>query len=157
LLPGVELAQEGDITSAFAGHVEGKVPLSDIIELKDSAHFLLHGRHADLVNIAGKRSSLAYLDHQLRSIEGVRDGAFFLPDSADAAHGIDSFTRLVAFVVAPELDRTALQRELRLRIDQIFLPRPLVFVDALPRNSTGKLPRAALHALHLERVSHGSD
>jgi len=29
----------------------------------------------------------------------------------------------------------------------VFLPRPLLFVDALPRNSTGKLPRAALQAL----------
>jgi acyl-coenzyme A synthetase/AMP-(fatty) acid ligase len=36
----------------------------------------------------------------------------------------------------------------------VFLPRPLVLVDALPRNATGKLPRADLRALakdHLER------
>jgi 3-hydroxymyristoyl/3-hydroxydecanoyl-(acyl carrier protein) dehydratase len=26
----------------------------------------------------------------------------------------------------------------------VFLPRPLVFVDALPRNATGKVPREAL-------------
>jgi acyl-coenzyme A synthetase/AMP-(fatty) acid ligase len=29
-------------------------------------------------------------------------------------------------------------------MDPVFLPRPLVFVDALPRNATGKLPREAL-------------
>ena len=33
---------------------------------------------------------------------------------------------------------------LRQRIDSAFLPRPLHFVDALPRNETGKLPRQAL-------------
>jgi acyl-coenzyme A synthetase/AMP-(fatty) acid ligase len=33
---------------------------------------------------------------------------------------------------------------LRERIDAVFLPRPLYFVDALPRNATGKLPRAVL-------------
>jgi acyl-coenzyme A synthetase/AMP-(fatty) acid ligase len=87
----------------------------------------------------------------------VQDGAFFLPDAADAAHGVESLTRLVAFVVAPGLDRTALQRALRQRIDSLFLPRPLVFVDTLPRNSTGKLPRTALQALYLERVNHGGD
>ena len=29
-------------------------------------------------------------------------------------------------------------------IDPVFLPRPLRLVEALPRNETGKLPRAAL-------------
>jgi acyl-coenzyme A synthetase/AMP-(fatty) acid ligase len=36
---------------------------------------------------------------------------------------------------------------LRKRIDAAFLPRPLYFVDALPRNDTGKLPREALRRL----------
>ena len=46
-------------------HVEGRVALSDVIELLPDNRFLLHGRHADLINIAGKRTSLAYLNHQL--------------------------------------------------------------------------------------------
>ena len=36
---------------------------------------------------------------------------------------------------------------LRERIDPVFLPRPLLFVARLPRNSTGKLPQEALRAL----------
>jgi acyl-coenzyme A synthetase/AMP-(fatty) acid ligase len=36
---------------------------------------------------------------------------------------------------------------LREHIDPVFLPRPLLFVDVLPRNATGKLPRVALQAL----------
>jgi len=34
----------------------------------------------------------------------------------------------------------------------VFLPRPLLRVDALPRNETGKLPRDALLALLRGRV-----
>ena len=151
LLPGVELQQDGETTCAQGGHVEGRVALSDIIELLDEGRFLLHGRHADLVNIAGKRTSLAYLSHQLCAIEGVQDGAFFLPDGP-AGEGI---TRLTAFVVAPGLAREALLGALRWRIDPVFLPRPLVWVDALPRNSTGKLPRGALETLYRERVTRG--
>ncbi len=151
LLPGVVLEQEGDTTFARAGHVEGRVPLSDIIELLPDGRFLLHGRHADLVNIAGKRTSLAYLNHQLCAIEGVQDGAFFLPDD-DARDGV---TRLTAFVVAPGLARADLVAALRQRIDAIFMPRPLVLVDGLPRNSTGKLPRSGLQALYQNRVSDG--
>ncbi|HEX5803115.1 MAG TPA: beta-hydroxyacyl-ACP dehydratase, partial [Azospira sp.] len=104
----------------------------------------------DLINIAGKRTSLGYLNHQLAAIAGVVDGSFFMPDD-EAADGI---TRLAAFVVAPTLTPRALLAALRQRIDPIFLPRPLVFLDRLPRNATGKLPRGELQALfaqHRER------
>ncbi|TXT29301.1 MAG: AMP-dependent synthetase/ligase [Rhodocyclaceae bacterium] len=151
LLPGVRLEQDGDDTVACDGHVEGRVALSDLIELLPDQRFLLHGRHADLVNIAGKRTSLAYLNHQLGAVPGVVDGAFFLPEE----EGPDGITRLTAFVVAPGLSARQVSVELRQRIDAIFLPRPLVLVDQLPRNSTGKLPRGDLQALYAEKVSHG--
>lgn len=150
LLPGVDLDQAGDTTCASGGHVEGRVALSDIIELLPGRRFLLQGRHADLVNIAGKRTSLAYLNHQITAVPGVVDAAFFLPDEPSP----DGITRLAAFVVAPTLDGRQLLAELRQRIDAIFLPRPAIFVDALPRNSTGKLPRAGLTALYAEKVRH---
>lgn len=132
------------------GHVETPVPMGDALELLGDGRFLLHGRKADLVNIAGKRTSLAYLNHQLNAIADVVDGVFFMPDEtapadADATH--EPVTRLVALVVAPTLAAADLQRALRERIDPAFMPRPLVFVDALPRNETGKLPRDVLAAL----------
>ncbi len=151
LFPGIRLTQRDDATVASGGHVEGDVPLADVIELLPDGRFLLHGRHADVVNIAGKRTSLAYLNHQIGAVPGVVDAAFFLPDDEDA----DGITRLCAFAVAPGLDSRWLLAELRRLVDPIFLPRPLVLVDALPRNSTGKLPRARLAALYSERVTHG--
>ncbi len=149
---GVLLEHEGDTTHASGGHVEGRVPLADLIETRADGSFLLHGRHADLINIAGKRTSLAYLNHQLGAVPGVVDAAFFLPDAPEGAEGV---TRLVAFVVAPTLDARTVMAGLRPRLDAIFLPRPLVLVDALPRNSTGKLTRQALQALHDQQVGHG--
>lgn len=150
LFPDVRLRQDGEWTTAYGGHVEGEVTLSDLIEPLPDDRFVLHGRHADLINIAGKRTSLAYLNHQAAAIPGVGDAAFFLPEES-----ADGVTRLCAFVVAPQLDARQLLAELRQRIDAIFLPRPLVFVDRLPRNSTGKLPRNELQALYAERIGHG--
>ncbi|MDD2987811.1 MAG: AMP-binding protein [Zoogloea sp.] len=129
--------------AAQGGHVEGTVPIGDVIELVDERHFLLHGRNADQVNIAGKRTSLAYLNQQLLDVPGVTDGVFFMPDAEPDDHA----TRLCACVVAPGHTRQSLLAALRSRIDTAFLPRPLVFVERLPRNAASKLPRADLLAL----------
>lgn len=144
LIPGPQLKQLEGATWASGGHVEQPTLLNDIIELLPGGrHFRLHGRNADLINIAGKRNSLANLDLQLNAIPGVLDGAFFMPDE----EGPDHVTRLTAFVVAPTLKAADLMEALRQKFDPVFLPRPLVFLDALPRNSTGKLPRQVLRDL----------
>jgi acyl-coenzyme A synthetase/AMP-(fatty) acid ligase len=69
----------------------------------------------------------------------VRDGTFVVPEQGSGA-----VTRLTAYVVAPGLSGESLLAALRQRIDAAFLPRPICFVEALPRNETGKLPRRAL-------------
>jgi len=144
LWPDVSLTSKDGQTWAQGGHIEQPTAMCDVLESTGADRFLLHGRLADLVNIAGKRSSLAYLNHQLTSIQGVVDGTFFLRDETPASR--TGVTRVVAFVVAPELDAATLVNELRKRIDPAFLPRPMLFVDRLPRNSTGKLPQEALRA-----------
>ena len=149
LFPSVRLEIIEGRTHASGGHVDGSVPIDDVLELLSGDRFLLHGRSSDMVNIAGKRSSLGYLNHQLCAVPGVVDGAFVLPDD-DARAGI---MRLNAAVVAPGLEQTELVRALRERIDPAFMPRRIVFVDTLPRNATGKLPSAALHALFATPVA----
>lgn len=143
LLPEVKLTQKGERMWASGGHVETPAALNDIIEITDDRHFLLHGRMTDLINIAGKRNSLASLNHQLNAIPGVVDGVFFMPEENSHGH----VTRLSACVVAPTLDAKILMAALRERMDPVFLPRPLLFVETLPRNNTGKLPHAALKTL----------
>jgi acyl-coenzyme A synthetase/AMP-(fatty) acid ligase len=153
LWPGVTLTL-GEAAQAWAqgGHVEQPTPMCDILELTGDDRFLLHGRMADLVNIAGKRSSLAYLNHQLNSIRGVVDGTFFFPDESPNSN--TGVARVAAFVVAPALDAATLTEELRRRIDPVFLPRPLMFVERLPRNGTGKLPQEALRGLAARHLRH---
>jgi acyl-coenzyme A synthetase/AMP-(fatty) acid ligase len=80
----------------------------------------------------------------LNAIPGVIDGVFFLRDGATGSTGVE---RLGAVVVAPTLNVAALTELLRQRIDPVFLPRPLIFVERLPRNATGKLPHRELQYL----------
>ena len=140
---GIELSASEATVIAAGGHIETPIALGDLVELVDRTHFRLLGRGADMVNIAGKRTSLGYLNHQLLAIDGVADGVFILPEH-EAADGV---TRLAAIVVAPGCSRQQILGALRTRIDPIFLPRPLILADTLPRNATGKLPRETLLAM----------
>jgi acyl-coenzyme A synthetase/AMP-(fatty) acid ligase len=144
LWPDVRLKISDDRVFAHGGHVEQITAMQDVIEITAEDEFLLHGRLADLVNIAGKRSSFGYLNAQLNAIPGVIDGVFFLREHAAGETGV---ARLGAVVVAPTLDAAALTELLRRRIDPVFLPRPLILVERLPRNATGKLPQQALQVL----------
>ena len=141
---GMRLREQAGRVIVSGGHVEEPTVMHDVIEIRgDGRHFVLHGRLADMVNIAGKRSSLAYLNHQLTSIRGVVDGVFHAPEEREA----DGVTRLVAFVVAPTLDPRSVLDALRERIDAAFLPRPVVMVESLPRDRAGKIAREALRVL----------
>lgn len=140
MMNDIKVTGQHDDCYVSGGHVHGKIKMNDILDVLTPETFLLHGRSSDVINIAGKRTSLAYLNHHLNSIKGVEDGAFVLPDHAEDA----LVTRLAAFVVAPSLSEQVLLQQLRARIDAVFMPRPLRFVKQLPRNSTGKLPREQL-------------
>ncbi len=150
-LPGVQLRQDERGTWVTGGHIETEVLLQDVIELRDASgdgRFLLHGRTQDMVNIAGKRTSLASLNYHLNCINGVDDGVFVMPEDAEGM-----VTRLKAFAVAPGLTSETVMTALRQRIDAVFLPRPLCLVESLPRNDTGKLPLQALHHLLTARAA----
>ncbi|MEN5118495.1 AMP-binding protein [Luteimonas sp. TWI662] len=141
---GVRLQPVPDGTLVTAPHLPEPRMLADIVELDAQGRFVLRGRQADMIEIAGKRASLADLTRRLLAIEGVRDGVICQAATADA-YGV---RRIAAVVVAdPALDDATLLAALRESTDPVFLPRRLRRVDALPRNETGKLPRAALDAL----------
>jgi acyl-coenzyme A synthetase/AMP-(fatty) acid ligase len=144
LYPGVRLHPQPDGTGIDAPQLDAPVTLADLVTLHDEGRrFRLCGRHADLLEIAGKRASLGDLTQRLLAIPGVADGAVFQLDEADAI----GVRRIAALAVAPGLDEHAILDALRPSIDPVFLPRRLRLVDALPRNETGKLPRTALLAL----------
>jgi acyl-coenzyme A synthetase/AMP-(fatty) acid ligase len=135
----------------FAGDfIPEPTPMADILELVDTRRFRLLGRANDLIHVAGRRSSLGYLNHHLNSIPGVEDGAFWVPD--DVADGV---VRPVAFVVAPTLDAHAIIAALRQRVEAVFVPRRVVHVAAFPREGTGKLTARSLREFALAHLASG--
>lgn len=144
---GVHISGNGEASVAQGGHVPLATTLADVLEVITPTSFRLLGRSNDLINVAGKRSSLSHLNYHLNAIEGVRDGAFWLPTDVPA----DGVVRLIAFVVAPDVPAQELSKRviaaMRQRVDTAFVPRRVVPVAELPRvPGTAKLPAAAFSA-----------
>ncbi len=136
-LPGVRLETQVAGTLVHAPHLAAPVLLADMMDVADDGRFQVRGRQADLLEIAGKRASLADLTRRLLVIPGVIDGTIvqLAPEPGQAVG------RIAALVVAPTLDEAQVLAALRVSVDPVFLPRRLRKVAALPRNETGKLPR----------------
>lgn len=138
------------------GHVSEPTPLADLLELHDERRFRLLGRANDLIHVAGKRSSLAHLNFHLNRVEGVEDGAFWLPEAGDLAaegHEVEAVHRPIAFVVAPRLAAREVIAALKRGLESAFVPRRVVHVEQLPREATGKLTTAALRTFALATLA----
>ncbi len=140
--PGVTLRPLQDETRVNAPWFSEEVVLQDLLALAGDGDFVVLGRNADMVEVAGKRASLADLTRRLMDVPGVSDGVVFQHDSPDSA----GVRRLAALVVAEGLTEADVLERLAAAMDPVFLPRPLVLVPRLPRNDVGKLPREGLLA-----------
>jgi acyl-coenzyme A synthetase/AMP-(fatty) acid ligase len=140
--PGVTLLPLEEGTRVNAPWFSEDVVLQDVLELRDDGNFVVRGRNADMVEVGGKRASLADITRRVMAVEGVSDAVVFQPD----ATGAEGVQRLAALVVAAGLTEADILAQLAPAMDPVFLPRPLVLVARLPRNDVGKLPREQLIA-----------
>jgi acyl-coenzyme A synthetase/AMP-(fatty) acid ligase len=127
-------------TNVGASWLAGEQLLHDIVEVRDDGSFAIIGRGSDIIEVAGKRASLADLTRRMQSLEGVEDAVVFQPPvREDGVAG-----RCAALVVAPGLRPRELARRMGTLVDPALVPRPIVIVPKLPRNEVGKLPREGL-------------
>lgn len=147
LYDGVELQPTPEGTLVTAPWFAAPTLLQDVVEMQEARRFVVRGRNTDMIEVAGKRASLADLTRRVLAVPGVTDAVVFQPEG----QGAGAVRRVAALVVSAQLNATQILDQLRDSIDPAFLPRPLRVVDKLPRNELGKLPREALLAA-LQRV-----
>jgi len=139
LLEGFSLRRDGVVWRATAPHLKSAQALADIIDLEEDGRFVLIGRNNDMVNVAGRRASLAALNLALADVGGLKD-AVYLRRAGERGDDL-----AIAAVIDPACMRSEaelrgdIKRCLAARIDPIFIPRRIVFVDALPRSKVGKI------------------
>ena len=114
--PGVTLKLLDDGTQVDAPWFISSMVLQDVLEIRPDGTFTVRGRNADMVEVAGKRASLADLTRRLASIPGVLDAVVFQPDAVDST----TARRLAALVVADGLTEAAVLAKLAQTV--ILLP-----------------------------------
>ncbi|WP_442931841.1 AMP-binding enzyme [Mycobacterium sp. 050128] len=134
---------------SFTGYTDGqsKEVVEGMLSTGDTGHFdetgmwSIDGRDDDMIVFGGE--NVFPLE-----VENLLDGH---PDIVEAAvigvNDAELGKRLRAFVVArstPSLNDEELKSYVRSRLARHKVPRDVLFVDALPRNETGKLLRAQL-------------
>src|SRR5699024_4898081 len=127
LYDGMYLAQQDGVWM-HGEQLPQPFAVSDQLEILDAQTFRLLGRSDDMLKIAGKRMSVNDLVGHLRAIAGVQDAVVFRPD------GEHRSPRPAALVVAPDVDEQIIAAQLARAVDPVFVPRPLLRVDCLPRN-----------------------
>jgi acyl-coenzyme A synthetase/AMP-(fatty) acid ligase len=154
LFSGVTLTPHGEGTHVNAPWFAAPTPLQDFVDMHGDDRFVLRGRNSDLIEVAGKRASLADLTHRVFAIPGVNDAVVFQPEQTS----VGTIRRVAALVVAPGLTAKDISAQLAAAVDPAFLPRPLVVVERLPRNEVGKLPmQQLLEALRESASDRDSD
>ena len=137
---GIALQTGEDSTQVSAAWYERSQKLMDVLEMRGADGFVARGRNSDLVEVAGKRASLADITRRLCAVPGVEDAVAFQPDGT--ATGVAN--RVAAVVVSRGVSAKEIAKQLSASLDAVFLPRPLVLVEQIPRDAVGKVPRAKL-------------
>jgi 4-coumarate--CoA ligase (photoactive yellow protein activation family) len=112
----------------------------DRIELNADGSFRHLGRIDGVVKVGGTRVSLAELETRVRALDGVLDV------TALAVDGTRARGQEIWLVIASERGQELpeLRAHLLRYYEPVLLPRRVRFIDALPREATGKLMRARL-------------
>ena len=151
--PGVSLRSEASGTWVSAPWLAQPTRLQDVLSIADDGSFTVIGRSADLVEVAGKRASIADITNRIRSIPGVQDACVVQLDQPDAL----GIRRIAAVVVADGLRPEQILERLRTLVDPLFLPRPLVKTETLPRTTVGKITRQRIMELLHQAIDNAGE
>jgi acyl-coenzyme A synthetase/AMP-(fatty) acid ligase len=126
-----------------AAHLVSSIELEDTLEMHEDNTFNLRGRVSDQIKIAGKRGSLHEVNRVLSAFPGLLDGVVFFPEQDKA------IPRLVAIVSLEKgIEKHSLRKHFQKHLDSAFVPRPILIVPELPRETSGKLVKTRLLDLY---------
>ncbi len=114
----------------------------DLGQLDARGYVYIVGRAKDLVISGGYNIYPKEIETELDGLPGVAESAVFGLPHPDFGEGVTA--AVVRAAGAPELPEAELLQALRLRLAAYKLPKRLIFMSDLPRNSMGKVEKKLL-------------
>jgi amino acid adenylation domain-containing protein len=114
----------------------------DIVRYRKNGELEFLGRIDDQVQIRGYRIELAEIYQVLNSLEGLKESYI------QTRHDIGSTSKLVVYTVVEnqedELSVEFIHEKLKAVLPEYMVPSAIVFLDTLPKTTSGKIDRSAL-------------
>ncbi len=123
---------------------EGKTHRSyrtgDLGRLRPDGNIEFLGRRDDQVKIRGHRVEIGEVEVQINQLAGIKQAVVVAREDADGQK------QLVAYVVSAtgQTDTGAIRRELARQLPEYMMPSAFVWLDELPKTSSGKVDRKQL-------------
>jgi fatty-acyl-CoA synthase len=119
--------------------VDGRLSTGDTGHFDANGRWFVDGRDDDMIVSGGENVYPLEVENLLAEHSGVREAAVIGVDDAEFGK------RLRAFVVrVGELTEDGVRAHVRAQLARHKVPRDVVFLDALPRNETGKVLKGVL-------------
>ncbi|WP_232851532.1 AMP-binding protein [Nocardia acididurans] len=132
---------DGYLNAADPRRHEGLMDTGDLGYLDADGRLFVRGRGDEMIISGGEKVFPLAVEDALARLPHIREVAVIgVPDR-------DFGQRLAAFVVpraGVDLDAELLRRYIRSRLSRFAVPRDITFLNALPRNTTGKILKRTL-------------
>ena len=151
--PGVRVFIQDDemyVDNAF--HVENiTVPysLKDSGRMDTQGNFYFLGRTDDIVGVRGRKVSMMKIENALEEVVGITEAAVvLLPKEKEADMPAEVVS---AFVTVEGMDVPEnLRQQLKTRLADFEIPKRVIVLEALPKNTSGKVDKARLRQWWLD-------
>lgn len=122
----------------------------DLGLIDDQGYLNIVGRDKDLIITGGYNVYPAEVEAELDSIEGIAESAVVGVPHADFGEGV---TGVVALRNGASVSEDEIRDALSDRLAKYKVPKRVFFVDALPRNTMGKIEKARLREIYKDTYS----
>ncbi|TWU33644.1 Long-chain-fatty-acid--CoA ligase [Novipirellula aureliae] len=121
--------------------VDGWFKTGDIANQDTEGRIYLHGRQSEVINVAGMKVIPSEVENVLLRISGVIEAKVYSREHRTGSQSVQ------AAVVAHGVDDADVRAHCEKNLVYYKRPSMISFVEALPRNATGKIDMAALSNL----------
>jgi len=123
---------------------DGYFVTGDLATVDDAGYVTIVGRGKDLVISGGYNIYPREIEMALDAVDGVLESAVVGAPHGDLGEGLVAFVVSDASAEGRALDEKGITRALEESLARFKRPRRVVLVDALPRNTMGKVQKAEL-------------